>query len=87
MSEFLLRHWNFFISKVKGPRHLPWEVNQQKDWRTHTHNLSIIYKREDRRFGLFYLHERNHICKIANLGHLLSSDIGAMMQRKITHVA
>jgi hypothetical protein len=37
-------------------------------------------------FGLLSLKDRYHICKIANMGHLLSSSIGETYRRHITQV-
>jgi hypothetical protein len=41
---------------------------------------------EDRSFGLYSLYDRYDICKVANIGHLLSNGIGKMMKRYISAI-
>jgi hypothetical protein len=42
---------------------------------------------KDGGFGLYSLHCRYDICKVANLGHLLRSGIGGVLKRYIAAVA
>jgi hypothetical protein len=49
--------------------------------------LKHFYPAKDEGFELYSLNDRSDICKVANLGHLLSSGIGEMMKRYISAIA
>jgi hypothetical protein len=87
MSEFLLRHSNLSLPKLQAlDGYLRKLINKKIGGLPLTKETFYIRAR-DGGFGLYSLKDRYHICKIANMGHLLSSKIGGIMRRYITQVA
>jgi hypothetical protein len=86
MVEFLLRHSNVSLTKLGSlDDNLRRLINIKLDGLKVTKDTFYLRAR-DSGFGLLSLKDRYHICKIANIGHLLSSSIGATYRRHITQV-
>jgi hypothetical protein len=87
MSEFLLRHSNLSLTKLKNlDIYLRRLINKKIGGLPLTKEIFYLWSREGG-FGLYFLYNRYHICKITNLGHLLNSGIGEMMRHYIIQVA
>jgi hypothetical protein len=83
MSEYLLRHSNVSKTKLNSlDGYFRKLINKQLGGLPVTKETFYIPAKEGG-FGLYSLHDRYDICKVANLGHLLSSTISDMMKRYI----
>jgi hypothetical protein len=81
MSEFLLRHSNLSLTKLDQVDKFLRKLGNHKIGGLPLTKDVFNIRAKDSGFGMYALHDRYHICKIANLGHLLSSDIGGMMRK------
>jgi hypothetical protein len=87
MSEYLLRHSNVSKTKLQNlDNDFRKLINKQLGGLPVTRETFYI-SAKDGGFGLYSLHDRYEICKIANLGHQLSNGLGDMMKRYIAAVA
>jgi hypothetical protein len=87
MSEFLLRHSNLSLTKLQALDGCIRQLINKKIGSLPLTKEAFYVRPKEGYFGLYSLKNRYHICKIANMGHLLSSEIGGMMRRYITQVA
>jgi hypothetical protein len=86
MSEFLLRHSNLSLTKLKVlDIFLRKLINKRIGGLPLTREIFYLKSRDDS-FGLYSLYDIYHICKIANLGHLLNNCISEIMPHYITQV-
>jgi hypothetical protein len=56
------------------------------NWRSKFTKDTFYLRERDGDFGFLSFKDSYYICKIANMGHLLSSSIGTMDRRHITQV-
>jgi hypothetical protein len=87
MSEYLLRHSNITKTKLQNLDNYFRKLINKKLGGLPVTKETFYISAKDRGFGLYSLHDRYDICKIANLGHLLSNGLGDMMKRYIAAVA
>jgi hypothetical protein len=86
MAEFWLKHSNVSLTKLGSlDDYLRRLINIKLGGLKVTKDTFYLRAR-DGGFGLISLKDRYHICKIANMGHLLSSSIGSTYRRHITQV-
>jgi hypothetical protein len=83
MAEFLLRHTCVSKTRLSSlDRYFRKLVNGKIGGIPMTCETFYI-QAKDGGFGWFSLRDRYDICKLANMGHLLSSNIGSMMKKCI----
>jgi hypothetical protein len=86
MAKFLLPHSNISLIKLGALDVYLRSLINKLIGRLKVAKETFYLLERDGGFGLLSLKDRYHVCKIANMGHLLSSSLGDTYRRHITQV-
>jgi hypothetical protein len=86
MAEFLLKHSNVSLTKLNSLDNYLRKLINNKIGGLKVTKDTFYLRARDGGFGFLSLKDRYNICKVANMGHLLSSSIGTIYRHHITQL-